>query len=56
LNIKGLQGFWENPTNSPKLYIGMAYTNIIFDDITCIPVFKVVLQVVFSIIGEIWDI
>jgi hypothetical protein len=42
----------KNLRNSPKLYLGMAYTNIIFYDITCIAYFKVPLQVAFGIYLE----
>jgi hypothetical protein len=52
LNFKGVQTFWENPRNSPKLYPGIAYPNIIFYDITCIKDFNVPLQVAFDIFGE----
>jgi hypothetical protein len=30
LNFKGLQTFYKNPRNSPKLWLGMAYANIFF--------------------------
>jgi hypothetical protein len=46
--LKGFKPFGENPRNSPKLYLGMSYTNIIFYDITCIQEFKVSLQVAFG--------
>jgi hypothetical protein len=41
--------FGKNNRNSPKLYLGMGYTNIILDDITCIADFKVPSQVAFDI-------
>jgi hypothetical protein len=42
----------KNPRNSPKLYLGMTYMNICLDGITCIPDFKVPLQVIFGIFGQ----
>jgi hypothetical protein len=50
--LKGFKPFGKNLRNSPKLYVGLAYTNIIFDDITCIVDFKVPLQVAFGIYLE----
>jgi hypothetical protein len=52
LDFKGIQTFWENPKNSPKLYLARACTNIILDDITCIVDFNVPLQVAILILGE----
>jgi hypothetical protein len=49
----GFKYFEKNIRNSSKLYLGMAYTNIILDDITCIEDFNVPLQVAFGILGEI---
>jgi hypothetical protein len=54
--LMGFKPFGTNPKNSPKLYLGVAYTYIIFDDITCIPEFKVPIQVPFGTIEEICDI
>jgi hypothetical protein len=46
-NFKGVQIFWENPRNSPKIYHAKPQTNIILDDIACISDFNVPLQVAF---------
>jgi hypothetical protein len=44
LNFKGLQTFWEKQRNSPILYLGRIFKDIILDDPTCIQKFKVFLQ------------
>jgi hypothetical protein len=51
-NLKIFKSFGKNPRNSPKLYHGMGYTNIIFDDINFIAEFNVPLQVAIGTFGR----
>jgi hypothetical protein len=53
--LTGSKPFRKNHRNSPKLYLGMSYTNIILDEITCIADFNVPLQVSFGVFGENYE-
>jgi hypothetical protein len=47
-NFKGVQTFWQNPRNLPKLSLGQTFNNINLYDTTCIWEFEVSLQVQFG--------
>jgi hypothetical protein len=53
LNFKGLQTVWEKSRKFTKIISLHDLHKYNFYDITCIPNFKVPLQVVFGIFGEI---
>jgi hypothetical protein len=51
--FKWFKYFGKTPINSQILYLVMACTNIILDNITCIEDFKVPLQVAFEYLEKI---
>jgi hypothetical protein len=54
--LNGFKPFGRNPRNSPKLYHGIAYTNIIFDDALVYEISMFLYKWYLAYLEKIWDI